>query len=183
MPSKSRSVSESPECEQASDATTHGTPSSDEHSPQRGERRTPNTSRRTARWMHNAGRAISVNGARPTPSGSVRTGGRTRASRMTTSPSGDVIRLYMQARRQRKAPYKRDEVFAHWGGACVYCWGVAEHLDHVTPLSRGGRDILSNVVPACADCNLSKAALSLAEWAVIDTTECKHNSEESGARQ
>lgn len=84
--------------------------------------------------------------------------------RANTVRAPDVTALYMRARRRRKAPYRREDVFAHWGGRCVYCDAPAAHLDHVQPLSRGGRDILSNVVPACASCNLSKAALTLAEW-------------------
>jgi 5-methylcytosine-specific restriction endonuclease McrA len=42
---------------------------------------------------------------------------------------------------------------------------VATHLDHVHPLSRGGADAEHNIVPACARCNLSKGAKTLAEWA------------------
>jgi 5-methylcytosine-specific restriction endonuclease McrA len=85
---------------------------------------------------------------------------------MTTSLSGErrIAELYIRARRTRKVPYRRSEVFARWGHTCCYCDAPAEHLDHVTPLSRGGRDVLSNVVPACAPCNLGKAALTLAEW-------------------
>jgi 5-methylcytosine-specific restriction endonuclease McrA len=89
---------------------------------------------------------------------------------MTSSRNGvrlspEVVALYQRSRRRRVAPYRRSEVFARWGGMCCYCNAPAEHLDHVQPLSRGGRDVLSNVVPACADCNLAKAALTLAEWA------------------
>jgi 5-methylcytosine-specific restriction endonuclease McrA len=87
----------------------------------------------------------------------------------------------MRTRRRRKTPYKRDDVFARWGGRCVYCNAPAAHLDHVQPLSRGGRDLLSNVVPACAPCNLDKAARSLAEWVeswqALDTTEAQHKQE------
>lgn len=73
--------------------------------------------------------------------------------------------LYMQMRSSGAAPYRREDVFARWGGRCVYCEAPAAHLDHVQPISRGGRDVLANVLPACADCNLSKGALTLAEWA------------------
>ncbi|MCF3174768.1 HNH endonuclease [Streptomyces sioyaensis] len=73
--------------------------------------------------------------------------------------------LYWQARRTRAAPYKRAEVFARWGGQCAYCDAPAEHLDHIKPIARGGRDVLSNVIPACAPCNLSKSNLTLAQWA------------------
>jgi 5-methylcytosine-specific restriction endonuclease McrA len=74
--------------------------------------------------------------------------------------------MYQRSRRRRTVPYVRAEVFRRWGGLCCYCDAPAAHLDHVEPLSRGGRDVLRNVVPACADCNLSKAALTLAEWAL-----------------
>lgn len=85
---------------------------------------------------------------------------------------------YERTRRRRKAPYKRAEVFARWDFRCCYCTAPAEHLDHVKPLSRGGRDVLSNVVPACADCNLSKGAQTLAEWALVtDSLDPQHNDE------
>lgn len=41
---------------------------------------------------------------------------------------------------------------------CVYCGGPFEHLDHATPLAKGGRHDLSNLVPACARCNTQKNA-------------------------
>lgn len=62
-------------------------------------------------------------------------------------------------------PYSRTDILARWRRACAYCNGVATHLDHVEPLSRGGEDVESNIVPACAPCNLSKGAKTLAEWA------------------
>lgn len=38
--------------------------------------------------------------------------------------------------------------------------------------------MLSNVVPACADCNLSKGAQTLAEWALVtDSLDPQHNDE------
>ncbi|WP_443078262.1 HNH endonuclease [Streptomyces sp. SP17KL33] len=63
--------------------------------------------------------------------------------------------------------YSRTEILARWGYACAYCGDHATHLDHVEPLSRGGADIESNIVPACASCNLSKGAKTLAEWALL----------------
>lgn len=61
-------------------------------------------------------------------------------------------------------PYSRSAIFARWGHACCYCGSHATHLDHVTPLSKGGADREANIVPACAACNLSKGAKTLAEW-------------------
>ncbi len=90
---------------------------------------------------------------------------------------------YYQAERNRRAMeanvyserYSKDEVLALWGTDCHLClgpidlsapahssqaepeewkWGL--HLDHVIPISIGGPDILENVKPAHAVCNLSR---------------------------
>lgn len=61
--------------------------------------------------------------------------------------------------------YSRTAILERWGHACAYCGGHATHLDHVDPLSKGGTDTEANIVPACAHCNLSKGAKTLAEWA------------------
>ncbi|MEE3258467.1 MAG: HNH endonuclease [Candidatus Latescibacterota bacterium] len=37
-------------------------------------------------------------------------------------------------------------------------------MDHVVPLSRGGRTVKSNVVPCCKDCNSQKRNLLPLEW-------------------
>ncbi|MFD7705700.1 HNH endonuclease [Streptomyces sp. NPDC059786] len=49
---------------------------------------------------------------------------------------------------------------------CAYCGGNEGgiHMDHVIPLSRGGRHAIGNVLPACQKCNLSKGAKLVAEW-------------------
>ncbi|MFJ8394374.1 HNH endonuclease [Streptomyces sp. NPDC094144] len=60
--------------------------------------------------------------------------------------------------------YSRTAILARWLWKCAYCNANAEHLDHVVPLSRGGSDVESNMVPACAKCNLSKGAKTLEEW-------------------
>jgi len=51
-------------------------------------------------------------------------------------------------------------------GRCAYCGGTEGgiHMDHVIPLSRGGRHAIGNVVPACRKCNLSKGSKLLMEW-------------------
>lgn len=63
--------------------------------------------------------------------------------------------------------------FETWGSLlsafesrCAYC-GRREarlHQDHVIPLSRGGRNDFSNVLPACARCNLLKGTRTLGEF-------------------
>lgn len=49
---------------------------------------------------------------------------------------------------------------------CAYCGEASGALqrDHVIPLSRGGRDAIGNVLPACPDCNHSKANRLITEW-------------------
>jgi len=49
-------------------------------------------------------------------------------------------------------------------GPCVYCGDLAEQVDHVRPLARGGREHPANLVPSCARCNRSKRARLLTEW-------------------
>ena len=56
-------------------------------------------------------------------------------------------------------------LIARFNGMCAYCRERPyEHLDHVLALSRGGRHAIGNLLPACAPCNLTKAAKLLAEW-------------------
>lgn len=62
--------------------------------------------------------------------------------------------------------YSRTEIMRRWGYRCAYCDARATHMDHVHPLSKGGADKESNMLPACATCNLSKGAKTLAEWAL-----------------
>ena len=48
---------------------------------------------------------------------------------------------------------------------CYYCdEGLYEHLEHCTPLSRGGTHTKENLVPSCAHCNLSKGTKTPDEW-------------------
>lgn len=52
------------------------------------------------------------------------------------------------------------------GRRCFYCGVKAERLtmDHVIPLSRGGRHAIGNVVPACRKCNGEKHDDLVVEW-------------------
>jgi 5-methylcytosine-specific restriction endonuclease McrA len=53
-------------------------------------------------------------------------------------------------------------------GPCAYCAGEAETVDHVRPLSHGGWEHESNLVPACKSCNFSKGPRLLVEWGRAD---------------
>lgn len=54
------------------------------------------------------------------------------------------------------------------GHVCAYCKRRPSGLpdpEHVLPLSRGGRNDLSNLVAACRLCNSDKCDMTLTEWA------------------
>ncbi len=62
----------------------------------------------------------------------------------------------------------------HWwnrkiqGGLCYYCHREVGReqltMDHVVPLSRGGKSKKGNIVPACKECNNKKRSLLPIEW-------------------
>jgi hypothetical protein len=57
--------------------------------------------------------------------------------------------------------------------ACRYCGttggrGVVLHVDHVLPRSRGGKDIASNLVTACENCNSGKSDTPLCASPIED---------------
>lgn len=51
---------------------------------------------------------------------------------------------------------------------CYYCKDKIKsktwHLDHAVPLSKGGLNIFSNILPSCKECNLMKGALSIQKF-------------------
>jgi 5-methylcytosine-specific restriction endonuclease McrA len=53
-------------------------------------------------------------------------------------------------------------------GRCYYCGkSLPPHrltMDHIVPLSRGGKSKKGNVVPACKDCNNKKKYMLPIEW-------------------
>jgi len=62
----------------------------------------------------------------------------------------------------------------HWwdrkiqGGLCHYCGRRVGRdqltMDHLVPLSRGGKSRKGNLVPACKECNTKKRYLLPIEW-------------------
>lgn len=57
--------------------------------------------------------------------------------------------------------------FDYHGNKCVYCDSTENlHADHQIPLSRGGTNFASNMVPACASCNCSKGSKTPEEFLV-----------------
>jgi hypothetical protein len=75
--------------------------------------------------------------------------------------------------RREKEKARRLRQSAWWmrkigGGVCHYCRRKVGRtnltMDHVVPLSRGGRSAKGNIVPACKECNNKKKYLLPIEW-------------------
>lgn len=66
----------------------------------------------------------------------------------------------------------RFEVFKRDKFTCQYCGSKAPdiiiHIDHITPVSKGGTNDLLNLITSCADCNLGKSDRTLADTTIID---------------
>ena len=66
-------------------------------------------------------------------------------------------------------PKLRRFILGDWSNGdyryCDYCGFTATEIDHVVPVSRGGGITLSNLVPACSECNHEKLDQTVTEWA------------------
>jgi 5-methylcytosine-specific restriction endonuclease McrA len=75
-----------------------------------------------------------------------------------------VAREREKARLLRKTAWWRRRVQR---GTCAYCGErvppSALTMDHVVPVSRGGRSVKGNVVAACKECNTRKKLMTPAE--------------------
>ncbi|MDR7381841.1 HNH endonuclease [Promicromonospora iranensis] len=79
---------------------------------------------------------------------------------------------YTKRRQRRLARVENDLTAAQWAdllaawAGCAYCGAESAELqrDCVTPISRGGRYTLENVVPACPSCNASKHNSEVTGW-------------------
>lgn len=58
----------------------------------------------------------------------------------------------------------RASIFEAWNSCCAYCGAYATTIDHVKPKVKGGPTELRNCVPACLDCNSSKAHQPVWAW-------------------
>jgi 5-methylcytosine-specific restriction endonuclease McrA len=60
-----------------------------------------------------------------------------------------------------------DRMIRRFSNRCAYCDCSLDGcftIDHVVPVSRGGRHSIGNLVPACKSCNSSKRDLLLVGW-------------------
>ena len=77
----------------------------------------------------------------------------------TQVPSVIMLREYMKTKTTVR--FSRGNVYLRDGGTCQYCGDPVERktstLDHVHPISKGGKTTWENTVTACAPCNSDKA--------------------------
>jgi 5-methylcytosine-specific restriction enzyme A len=77
----------------------------------------------------------------------------------------DSKRERQQARELRQSQWWKRQCAK---GRCYYCGSLtpatALTMDHIVPLSRGGKTTKGNVVPACKSCNSKKKNQLLMEW-------------------
>lgn len=78
-----------------------------------------------------------------------------------------ILRLYTKHRSSKNVRFSRHNVFARDNYTCQYCYEKfrpdALTIDHVTPVSKGGKNIWENVVASCASCNTKKGSKSVKE--------------------
>ncbi len=77
----------------------------------------------------------------------------------------DIKREKAKARDLRRSQWWKRRLAK---GICHYCGGQTPPktltMDHVVPISRGGRSTKGNVVPACKTCNTKKKQMLPTEW-------------------
>ena len=75
------------------------------------------------------------------------------------------------AKRKAISTRSRFEVFKRDSFTCQYCGksspDVILHVDHIKPVSKGGKNDLLNLVTSCADCNMGKSNIELSDDAAI----------------
>ena len=77
----------------------------------------------------------------------------------------NIRRERAKARELRKTRWWQQKTAS---GICYYCGSHTTHrdltMDHLIPLSRGGRSTKDNLVPSCKDCNTKKKTMLPVEW-------------------
>jgi 5-methylcytosine-specific restriction endonuclease McrA len=59
----------------------------------------------------------------------------------------------------------KNEILKLYNANCFYCGSSEEiQIDHVMPISRGGKHSIGNLVAACGPCNRQKHSKTVMEW-------------------
>lgn len=74
-----------------------------------------------------------------------------------------------QARKLRQSQWWQKKISE---GICHYCGGKFDPkditMDHIVPISRGGKSVKGNIVPSCKKCNTNKKYYTPAELILRD---------------
>lgn len=83
----------------------------------------------------------------------------------TAAADADIKRERANARELRKTQWWKRKCAA---GVCFYCRKKIKPgeltMDHIVPVTRGGKSTKGNVVPVCKECNNRKKYLLPIEW-------------------
>lgn len=74
---------------------------------------------------------------------------------------------YDRIKRKAWSKAERATIAARHGNRCAYCGKPLTSrfaLDHVVPLRFGGEDSITNIMPACIQCNHRKGVLSVEQF-------------------
>lgn len=79
---------------------------------------------------------------------------------------------YVMRSSRRRAQLKNNGIYfisdkdlrSLFASDCVACSAPGEHVDHIIPISRGGRHAIGNLQMLCSSCNLSKNNKTMTEW-------------------
>lgn len=82
----------------------------------------------------------------------------------------EIVNNYTAKRKSKKRLngvflVSKKELKKIYSSNCFYCGSNKSiQMDHVIPISKGGRHSIGNIIPACAKCNLDKRDKYLIEW-------------------
>jgi 5-methylcytosine-specific restriction enzyme A len=92
-----------------------------------------------------------------------------RPSDLFKADENQIKRERAKAREIRKKSWWKNKIGQ---GICYYCKQKFEPstltMDHIVPISRGGKSKKGNVVPCCKECNNNKKYLTPAEMLFFD---------------
>lgn len=78
-----------------------------------------------------------------------------------------LTRLYHYRKKSAGGILYFEQVMTLYGKDCHYCGKPKSNtVDHVVPLSRGGTNEITNLVPACGRCNSRKGNKLISEWKI-----------------